>query len=396
MVNIKHLAKNHAAQSIPLTFEEAYDLGLYMMKGCKKGCRGKNLAQIQSIAMLSALHNIHTYSWNWRTQKEKTHDHRLPINSAEQIAGICAAVFEEDIGKSLFGFLRPNVPYVMDNSGMGGDLIVTANVSTIAAFIAAVAEIPICKHGSPANADAGRHGSSDFIELCGIDKFASKTEVENSIETLSFGFTEALDTRYKLVHLQTHEVAKLPHMNDIIGPVTNPVDPSMMTRRVLGVNHLIPPAIVAQAYKILNKKGITNLQWGLFIRGFGDNVENSGVDELSICKGGTQVAELKNGKIKEYWLHAEDFGIQPVPESSISPPNNMSKGNFSLAILKREITGAPAQMVAANAALLLWLAEKSGDLKVCYEQATEILLSGQAYQKMIAVGQTLPKKRGAK
>jgi len=387
MNDIKHFAKDHGSPNIPLNFEEAYWLGEYMLRGCHGDC----LAQIQSIAMCSLLHTKATYLWERNESKEKIHGHRLPENAAEQIAGVCAAVFEHDIAKSEFGFVRPNVPYAMDNCGMGGDLIVTANVSTIAAFIAAVAGIPMCKHGSPANADKGRHGSSDFIELCGIDNFASKRDIETCVEELGFGYTEALDTRYKVIHLQTHQVAKLPHMNDIIGPITNPLDPRILRRRVLGVNHLIPPVVVAQAYKILNQKGVTFLEHGLFIRGFGDNGEDSGMDELSICKGGTQVAELKNGEIKRYWLYAEDFGLEPVPQESISPPEGMSKGEFSLAILKGEISGAPAQMIAANAAILFWLAEKSEDLKVCYQQAEEILESGAAFRRMLEVKRALPK-----
>ena len=387
MIDIKHCVKDHGSRNTPLNFEEAYELGIHMLDGC----RGNKLAQIQSIATLSLLHTKATYSWYWTNQQSRVHKHRLSSNAAEQIAGICATIFKEDIAKSEFGFLQPKVPYAMDNCGMGGDLIVTANVSTIAALIAAVAGIPMCKHGSPANADKGRHGSSDFIELCGINNFASKTEIENCVENLCFGYTEALDTRYKLIHLQTHEVAKLPHMNDIIGPITNPLDPKILRRRVLGLNHLIPPAIAAQAYQTLNERGVTFLEHGLFVRGFGDNGEDSGMDELSICKGGTQVAELKNGEIREYWLYAEDFGIRPMPESSISPPPGMSKGDFSLAILKREITGAPVQMIAANAALLFYLAERSQDLKECYRMAEEILLNGKAYQKMLAVQQTVPK-----
>ena len=142
------------------------------------------------------------------------------------------------------------------------------------------------KHGSPANADKGRHGSSDFIDLCRINRFADKAAVERCVETLSFGYTEALDERYKHIHTQTHRVAMLPHMNDILGPVTNPLLPSILTRRVLGVNHLIPPAIVAKAYKILNEKGVTHLDHGFFIRGFAGNQNEGGVDELSICDPG--------------------------------------------------------------------------------------------------------------
>ncbi|MFH1713993.1 MAG: hypothetical protein ABH831_00090 [Candidatus Nealsonbacteria bacterium] len=388
MIDVKHYTKNHGSQNIPLAFEEAYALGTLVLQGC----RGDRQAQIQSIALLSQLHTKATYKWEWDQRIEVIHGHRLPQNAAEQIAGVCAAVFEYDIGKSEYGFLNPDVPYAMDNCGMGGDLIVTANVSTIAAFIAAVDGIPMCKHGSPANADQGRHGSSDFIELCGINNFASKKDIEFCVQDLGFGYTEALDTRYKLIHLQTHKVAQMPHMNDIIGPITNPLNPKILKRRVLGINHLISPVIVAQAYQILNERKITFLEHGLFIRGFGDNGEDSGMDELSICKGGTQLAELKNGAINEYWLRAEDFGIASVIEGSVCPPEGMSKGDFSLAILKGEITGPPVQMIAANAALLFYLAGKSQDLKECYRMAEEILLSGKAYQKMLAVQQLIPRK----
>lgn len=382
---MKHLLKNHAYQNIPLGFDEAYALGLYALEGCA----GSQLAQIQSIAILSALHTRSTYEWQWNSTAETYHGHDLPKNAAEQIAGICAAVFERDIAMSEFGFLKPNVSYAMDNCGMGGDLVVTANVSTLAAFIASVAGIPMCKHGSPANADNGHHGSSDFISLLGIDTYATKSQVERCVETENFGYTEALDVRYKRIHLQTHQVAKLPHMNDIIGPITNPLAVGLMTRRVLGVNHLVSPRIVAEAYQILNERNVTNLQHGIFVRGFVDSLHYEGMDEVSVCEGGTQVAELRDGMIREYHLSPDDFGLTPVSRSDISPPHGMSKGDFSLNILKGKITGAPLQMVLANAAFLFYLAGFSEDLKECYAMAKTVHQNGDTYRKVIAIREQL-------
>ena len=385
-MEIKHLLKDHAYQNIPLTFDEAYSLGLHALEGCV----GNQLAQIQSIAILSALHTRSTYAWQWNEKTGCQHGHRLPQNAAEQIAGVCAAVFIKDIALSEFGFLEPNVPYAMDNCGMGGDLILTANVSTIAAFIASADGIPMCKHGSPANADIGRHGSSDFIALLGINAYAAKNEVERCVEAENFGYTEALDVRYKQIHLQTHKVAMLPHMNDIIGPITNPLSAQLMTRRVLGVNHLISPRVVAEAYQILNDRGITNLQHGLFVRGFTSSYRYEGMDEVSVCEGGTQVAELQKGIIRERVLLACDFGLNPALPQEISPPRGTSKGDFSLSILKGEIAGAPLEMVLANAALLFYLAERSQDLRECYAMAEAAHQSGGAHEKMIAVRQRLP------
>ena len=387
MIDIKHVLKFHAYQNIPLNYEEAYELGVYTLEGCG----GNELAQKQSIAALCALHTKATYAWRRTGRFEQFHNHRLPKNAAEQIAGICAAIFDHDIATSTNGFLNPDVEYVMDNCGMGGDIITTSNVSTIAGFIAAAAGIPMCKHGSPANADKGRYGSSDFVSIiCGIDEYASSHDVRKCVEKFCFGYTEALDTKYKLIHLQTHKVAMLPHMNDIIGPITNPVNPQKVTRRVLGVNHLISPYIAAEAYKIMNEKGVTNLKHGLFIRGFADRRRSEGMDEVSICPGGTQVAELKNGKIRVLKLYARNFGLKPVPVEAIVPQGD--KGRFSLKILKGEISGPPLQMILANAALLFYLAKKSQDLKECYKMAEEIHQSGKAYKTMLAVRKMIPKK----
>ena len=292
---------------------------------------------------------------------------------------------------SQFGFLEPKVSFATDNCGMGGDLTVTANVSTIAAFIAAAAGIPMCKHGSPANADKGRHGSSDFISMLGINTYAHKDEVERCVANENFGYTECLDVRYKKIHLQTHRIAQIPHMNDIIGPVTNPLDNSVMKRRVLGVNHLVSPRVVAEAYKILNERGVTNLKHGIFIRGFADSCRYEGMDELSICEGGTQIAELQFSTIREYYLNADDFGFKAVSSTAVSPPKGMSKGDFSLNILRGKIAGPPLQMVLANAALLFYLAECSQDLKDCYAMAEAVHRNGDAYGKMLAVRKRLPK-----
>ncbi|MDP1818144.1 MAG: hypothetical protein Q8K92_27070 [Leadbetterella sp.] len=386
MIDIKHVFKDHAYQNIPLNYEEAYKLGVYALEGC----RGNKLAQKQSIAALCALHTKATYLWEKKKagRATKIHGHRLPKNAAEQIAGICAAVFNHDIAVSKLGFLDPNVPYAMDNCGMGGDIIDTANVSTIAAFIAA-AGIFMCKHGSPGN--TRRIGSSEFVSVhCNVNVKSAKKKAEKCLEDTCFCYTEALDTRYKHIHSQTHKIAMLPHMNDIIGPITNPLNPQKITMRVVGINHLLAPRIVAEAYKIMNAKGITNLKHGLFIRGFADKNRYEGMDEVSICPGGTQVAELKNGKIRVFDLYARDFGIKAVPVESITPKEN--KGEFSLKILKGEISGAPLQMILANAAILFYLAGKSKDFKECYEMAEEIHRSGKAYETMLAVQKMLPQK----
>lgn len=391
MIDAKHFIKEHAARNIPLSFDEAYALGEYMMHACRNP--DDRLATIQSVSLLSALHNQATYAWR-KNGREVGHD--LPENAAAQIAGICAAVFQKDIAKSESGFLEPKVPFAMDNCGMGGDLILTANISTVAAFIAAADSIPMCKHGSTGNATPC--GSSNFIDLCGINRFASKKAVEKCVEELSFGYTDAEDEHYKHIHTQTHRIAQLPHMNDIIGPITNPLSPKLMSRRVLGVNHLIPLDVVAEVYQILNQKGITHLWEGFIVRGFGgeNRSSESGMDELSVCPGGTELQVIKHGSMLGWGgasLFAKDFGIEPIPVESVSPPIDMSKGEFSMSILKAEAPVPCLQMAIANATLLFRLAQKSTWMKECYLMAQDVLMSGRAYKRMLEVREMLPAEK---
>jgi anthranilate phosphoribosyltransferase len=341
--SVNNILKHHAYQSKPLGFQEAYLLGVFSIYGYNPTQfpdtfqMDPTIVEKQSIAALCALHNSHLY-----TQK----------NAAAQIAGITAAVFDYDIRVSKNGFLNPNVEFCMDNCGMGGDLFRTPNVSTISALIAASQGIPFCKHGSPGNTDST--GSSDFMKHCGVNLFSDKANVEQAVELFNFGYTDAVDTGYKLIHVQTHKSAQLAHMNDIIGPITNPIIPEIMTKRIVGVNHLILPEVIAEAYQILNQKGVTNLQHGLFVRGFVDQKRNGGIDEISVFPGGSIVSELKQGEISSYELTAEDFGL-PTADYFEVPSGKYGKAQFGKQILVGEITGAPRDLILANASIIFYL-----------------------------------------
>jgi len=351
--DVKHLVKFHAAQNIPLSYDEAYRLGWQAVLSIN----GDELSRIQSTSLLTALHNQATYSWTNRGYIPG-HDHYVPQNAAEQVAGVCAAIFNKDISQSEKRFVEPNVPFAVDNCGMGGDIVVTANVSTISAILASGLGVPMCKHGSPSNTDKGRHGSSDFISnILGFDTYLPKHKVEEGVEQVNFGYTEALNVAFKGVHLQTHKFAMMPHMNDIIGPITNPLSPRIHSRKIIGVNHLMTPRIIAEAYKIMNDRGVTAMEHFIGVRGFIDSEKQYGVDEISICSGGTLVSELCNGKITDYHLHAADFGLDELTAEQVSPPDDMSKGEFSRQLLFNTIDHPAIDMIFANTAMVLYVAQ---------------------------------------
>ena len=366
--NVNHLLKSNGYQNKPLSFEQAYLLGVFTLATHHQELTpflhmDTKTAVIQSVAALCSFHNRALY------ERE---------GSAAQIAGICAAVFDYDIGTSVNGFLHPDVNEVMDNCGMGGDLYRTPNLSTIAALIAAADGINMLKHGSPGNTD--NTGSSDFLRHCGVNQFAAKETVEKAMSDTHFGYTDALDERYKLVHTQTHRIARLAHMNDIIGPITNPVLPRYMSRRVVGVNHLIPPERVAEAYGILNERGITHLERGLFIRGFAKKERNGGIDEVGLMEGGTIVAELHDNKIELYDLFAKDFNLSEMTPHDLDPGER--KAETSRLIVAGEIKDKRRDAALANAAILFYVA-KDIPLPEGVERARHLLESGKPYETLL-------------
>ena len=362
--DINNLLKIRGYQNKPLNFDQAYLLGIFALSSYVTQIKHLfdlpiEMREKQSIAALCTFHNKATY--------EKK-------GSEEQIAGICAAVFDYDVGTSASGFILPTKE-VMDNCGMGGDLCKTPNLSTIAALIASADGIAMVKHGSPGNTD--NVGSSDFLAYCGVNLFPEKAMIQNAVQKLNFAYTDALDENYKRIHTQTHRSARLAHMNDIIGPITNPVDPKYMKKRVLGINHLISPEKVALAYKILNEKEVTYVDQGLFIRGFSDINRNGGIDEVSIMSGGTLVAELRSGEVTTYNLFAKDFGLDEITPEQLDPGKN--KAQTSRDILQGDSTDGHRDSALANASILFYLSQGL-TFKEGVEKASEILTLGKPYE----------------
>lgn len=365
--SIKTVLKQHGYTDKPLSFNDAYCLGAFTSYALGNDDldqvfdTDRDTALYQSITALSVLHDQELYSKD---------------DAYEQIAGINAAVFDYDVGPD--ATVDPAVETAMDNCGMGGDMYRTPNVSTLAALTAAADDINMCKHGSPGNTDST--GSSDFLEHLGFDLMADTKQTEAAVEQHGFGYTEALNTAYKDIHLQTHETAELPHMNDIIGPITNPVKAETHSRRVIGVNHLMDPATVAKTYRELNERGVTATDQMIAVRGFVNPDEDGGIDEASILAGGTHIAELEDGEINTDTLTATDFGLDEADYDDIDPGNYaMTKAELGEAILRGEITNSAQDLIAANAALLFKL-DQDMDLEQGTEKARDILASGEAYE----------------
>src|SRR5204863_626354 len=109
----------------------------------------------------------------------------------------------------------------IDTAGTGSSSVKTFNVSTAAAFVIAVAGLPVAKHGS--RAATSNSGSADVLEALGVNTAATPETVERCLNDYGICFMFAL-----LFHGATARVAQvrrelgLHTTFNLLGPLTNP------------------------------------------------------------------------------------------------------------------------------------------------------------------------------
>ncbi len=363
-----YIVKGYSGINKPLDFDLGYVVGVWLiypyydvLLGNSSLARifGDNieLAKVQASIAVQAIHNRATY---------------LQIGSYQQVAGIVAAIMDYDIGNASHGFIRTGFD-VCDNCGMGGDNIATVHddnlqtfhISSASAILAASGGLKVVKHGSHGpKSNQQRTGSSDFFEYVGIDTRTGPERVIQYLNGSNLSYTESIDTRYKCIHVSGQREHRISTMNAIIGPMTNPIEPTELTVKLLGCNQIVPPAVVAEAYKLLNQIGITNVARGLFVRGLiRKNNTLQTIDEVSILNAGTEMALLYRGEVTKIRITFESFGFRgPARLEELIPSRNNAKDRieYTLRVLDLDAPDGAVNTLIANTAALIALERFDG------------------------------------
>jgi anthranilate phosphoribosyltransferase len=105
-----------------------------------------------------------------------------------------------------------------------------------------------------------------------------------------------------------------------------------------------------------------------------------GMDEVSLGAA-TMVGELKNGEIREYEIHPEDFGMPMASNRALK----VETPQESLALMRQVLDnqpGAARDIVILNAGAALYAANVAPDIKQGIVQARAALDSGAARAKL--------------
>src|SRR6187455_1959102 len=182
--------------------------------------------------------------------------------------------------------------HLVDIVGTGGDSSHTFNISTCSMFVAAAAGAKVSKHGG--RSVSSKSGSADVLESLGLNINLSPEAIAKCIEQVGIGFMFAPNHHPAMKNVApVRKELGVRTIFNILGPLTNPAGaPNIL----MGVFH---PDLVGIQVRVLQELGAQRalVVWG-----------RDGMDELSLGAA-TLVGELRDGKVREYELHPEDFGI---------------------------------------------------------------------------------------
>ena len=254
--------------------------------------------------------------------------------------------------------------HLVDIVGTGGDGAHTFNISTCSMFVIAAAGAKVSKHGG--RSVSSKSGSADEIEALGANLNLAPQAIAQCIAQTGIGFMFAPNHHpaMKNVAAVRKELGVRTIFN-ILGPLTNPADaPNIL----MGVFH---PDLVGIQVRALQRLGAEH---ALVVYG------KDGLDEVSLGAA-TMVGELKDGKISEYEIHPEDFGIQMASTRAL----RVETPEQSRAILQGVLAGNPGparEIVLLNAAAALYAANVSSSIAQGLEAARQALDSGAAQAKL--------------
>ena len=255
---------------------------------------------------------------------------------------------------------------LVDIVGTGGDGAHTFNISTASMFVVAAAGAKVAKHGN--RSVSSKSGSADVLEALGANIDLQPEQVASCIERCGIGFMFAPvhHPAMKVVAPVRREMGVRTLFN-ILGPLTNPANaPGIL----MGVFH---PDLVGIQVRVLQELGAQRalVVWG-----------RDGMDELSLGSA-TLVGELRDGKVREYELHPEDFGIAMAHSRNLRVADaTESKAMLLAALENRE--GLPREIVAYNAGAALYVAGLADSIGNGLELARNAIDSGQARQRLDA------------
>lgn len=286
---------------------------------------------------------------------------RMKGETVDEITGFVKAMRDK--------VTRINAPkeYLIDTCGTGGDGACTFNISTISALVAAGAGCRVAKHGN--RSVSSKCGSADLLKELGVNIETPPGKVAKCIEEAGVGFLFAplLHPAMKYAIGPRREMSVRTIFN-ILGPLTNPAGAK---RQLLGVYSKELTTPIANVLANLDSIHC------MVVHG------EDGLDEITTT-GKTFVSELKDGKVKEYTISPEDFGMIKRKPEDLKGGTPKTNAEITLNLLKGG-TGGKREITLLNSGAAIYVSGKAGSLAEGIKKAKESIDSGEALRRLEAL-----------
>jgi anthranilate phosphoribosyltransferase len=258
----------------------------------------------------------------------------------------------------------PDRTHMVDIVGTGGDGSHTFNISTCSMFVVAAAGGKVSKHGG--RSVSSKSGSADVLESLGVNINLPPAQIAKCIADVGIGFMFAPNHHPAMKNVApVRKELGVRTIFNILGPLTNPASaPNIL----MGVFH---PDLVGIQVRALERLGAEH---ALVVYG------RDGLDEVSLGAS-TLVGELKDGQVREYEIHPEDFGFAMSSNRALRVETPEQSRAMLLGVLNNE-AGPALDIVVLNAGAALYAANVSDSIEAGIARAREALASGAAKTKL--------------
>jgi anthranilate phosphoribosyltransferase len=248
---------------------------------------------------------------------------------------------------------------LLDTCGTGGDGLLTFNISTLAAIVAAACGARVAKHGNRAATSAC--GSADVLEQLGVKIDLGPEGVARCIDEAGIGFLFApvFHPSFRFAAVPRRELG-LRTVFNMLGPLCNPAGARY---QALGVADATLAGTMAE---VLVKLGVER---AIVFHG-GD-----GMDELSV--GSPSLVIEIDGRRNEYQLDPADLGLAPASMDEMRGGAPEENARIAREVLGGAV-GARRDVVLLNAAAALQAAGIAKDWKDGIGTGAEAIDSGRA------------------
>ncbi len=253
---------------------------------------------------------------------------------------------------------------LVDTCGTGGDGANTFNISTTSAFVVAASGAKVAKHGN--RSVSSKSGSADVLEAAGVNLQLNSEQVVSCIESVGIGFMFAPMHHSAMKHaIGPRRELGIRTLFNVLGPLTNPAG---APNQVIGVfsNDWLNP--LAETLKQLGSEHVIVVH------------AEDGLDEISISAKSC-IAELKGGKIENYEISPEDFGMNRQHISALAV-NGVEDSLSRMQSVLDNNDGAAKDIVCLNAGAAIYVAGLADSIQEGVSKALSTIASGAAKQKL--------------